>query len=452
MRWKSYHFVELQSELQAGTIKNSLALVDTGYVAGYELNSDYIENENSTLRYAGTTTTQAGNLIALIRDANEVASGVVVAVDQESRTITFNSLLTLFDTEVLNLYRQDLEQYYIAYEPVQEIAKQIGTAFNALDTDKYRRVPLSIVTSGQANRVEWDIESNAFNLRDFIVQQFHSQNVVVQASLVFESTLAYIRIRIFVNTNQQGILKMNVGSMSITHQESTEPQSTVCHILAKPYSITWTVKGRDENGNSVNIPMEDRRDTDKRILSTHYLTIDGRVVEDSTDPLRFEQYKLAVVEYEQMINSGERDPANSEEANDPNKQNTGKPIYKPNDELTQSQAAQNELGNNEYNHFVTIETHKDNALFNDLLIGDAVTIVHKVFGDVQESELSIDTSNPSYIPLPSMVDSEQERQAYRLDSIYTGRKESSDSDIITLTFGKIRVHYNEIINQLLKQR
>jgi len=438
MRWKSYRIMELPIEQQADTVFDTLALVDSGFVASYDIINDYLTNDNSTLRFVGTTTTKSGDLVSIINDSVEIFSGVVVTVDNEQHTMSFNNLLSLLDTDILNPYRADRQGTGVVrpYEPVSEIVRILKNTFvgtkdsNGNPTvDKRRRVPLYIITSGNAGNEIWTNNDNSFNLQEWILGLFDSHKIVLQASIVFEDILAYVRIRVFVNTKSQDIIKMNVASMSIIHSETTPPKSTVCQLIAKPYAIKWSVKGKDSEDKDISIPMEEWYDMDKQELGRYYLTIDGDIVTDENNPRRFDLYKLVVEEYEQRIDSGERDPANSEEANDPSKPNTGKPIFIANNKITQQEVAQNKLSYNEFNHYVKITTRKDNRLIQGLEIGDRVVIVHKVFtvGGDEGTE-----------------DTDDEKEKYILSSLYTGRQESSDSETVTLIFGKIRTNYTEI--------
>ena len=137
----------------------------------------------------------------------------------------------------------------------------------------------------------------------------------------------------------------------------------------------------------------------KELLSTWYLLTDNTVTQNASEPCRVAPYQLAVQEF---------DSENSDGA-------------------TEEDAAREALQYNGFNHYIRLTLNKDSRMFPELVIGDNVTIVPEIDDLTPET-----TIEPIY-----------EDRVFR--SIYTGRKESSESSRVTLIFGKIRVNYTDII-------
>jgi len=412
MRWRSFRKELLQnvpSSIASKGIYDTLTYVDSGYVAGYELNNDYVTQENSTLRFVGTTTTKSGDIIAIIDNGQELASGVVVTVDSKTRNITFNTLLKLFDVECLDIYRavetkpatDDTDAEYFeapVIQPVEELINQIKLNFTGKDIDRRRRLPLQIV-KGSPTTVKgvWE-QDNSFNMNRLMLKFFDSYNIVCQTSLVFEPNLNYIRLRIFVNNTNIDVIKLatNVKGLQITHNEVAEPKTTVIQFIDK------------ETKHLIYF------DQNRTKLAIYYLNQDGSITRDKNSANRFELYKFEVVEFDSTLDK-----------------ETGQT------KITLDEVAEKELAYGEFNHIIKITARKNNGLISNLTIGDRVKIVYRTF------EQDTDTPEP---------DDQETRDKYITTSIYTGRQESSDSNIVTLIFGKIRVNYTEIIADLINNK
>ena len=82
----------------------------------------------------------------------------------------------------------------------------------------------------------------------------------------------------------------------------------------------------------------------------------------------------------------------------------------------------------DFNHYINLKMDRNSAMLpKNLTIGDAVTLVTEMDEMTAKDEINMD----------------YESKVWR--SIYTGRKEDSNSSEVTLVFGKIRISYTDLI-------
>ena len=398
MQYRAYKFTELKEAYpwdfqtkDEGTFEfwnfDTLTYAAGGVAIGYEIDNDYTVANNSTVYIAEETKAVAGQIIALIDDAGTYDVGVITSVDNEKRKILYKSLLSLFDGAELNPTRdngtggEDDPVIKYLYDGVEGTGRIIAAYYASQNTDRYKRLPIIVRTSGGGKDSSgkynvpavWDYTGNTVNLRTWLVDLFNKHNVVVQFRLVFEASRAYIDVFITHNTTEGRILKNNIHGMTVTHTEDSAAAATVCQVI---------------DGET------------KTLLSTWYLLSDNTVTRDASSPNRVQPYKLTVAEFN-VDNS---------------------------DGATEQDIAEDALRYNDFNHYISVKIDRNSAMMpKNLRIGDAINVV---------------TEQDDMMAGDAIVEDYSERV---WKSIYTGRKESSDSSEVTLIFGKIRINYTDLI-------
>ena len=344
MQYRVYSFQELplpynwqlaiENEQYAQfTNRDTLAYATGGAVAAYSIDSDYMVSNNSTVELTGETTAVAGQIITLIDDAGEYDTGVITSVDNKNRKILYKSLLSLFDGDILNPARgsggeEGEGQISYLYDGVIDTARILASYYAKSNTDKFKRLPIYIRTSGggKANGVYhvpaiWNYTGNTVNVRTWLTDLFNKHNVVLKFRLVFEASRAYIEILILHNTTGGRLIKNNIHGLTVKYTEESVVSATVCQVIDQ---------------------------SDKRLLSTWYLLNDNTVTTNENAPNRMQPYKLTVAEF--------------------NSSNT--------DGATEQTVAEDALKYSDFNHYINLTINKQSSMFpKNLTIGDAVTVV-----------------------------------------------------------------------------
>lgn len=403
MQYRAFKIKELDEPYQwtfkntSGVMKtftnyDTLAYAAGGAVSKWSIDDDYLLSNNSTATITAPTKAVPGQIIALIDDAGTKAFGMITGVDNDNLQITFRSVLSFFDIDILNPMRElaaqeedDVKIKYM-YDGVEDTALMLAAIFSSAGTDKYRRLPVRIRTSGGGKTdgaynvpAIWKYTDNTFNCKEWLQALFDTHNVVVQCKLVFEVSRAFIEIYVAHNMRGGRMVKNNIHAMIITHNEDSAAKATVCQVIDKE---------------------------SKALLSTWFLLNNNTVSEDASATNRVQPYKLTVAEFDS--------------------DNT--------DDATEQSIAEDNLLYSDLNHYVKCEFDRESAMYpKNLNIGDSVTIVPKL------EEMSDDKALTN------------EYADKILKSIYTGKKEDSDNSMVTLIFGKIRINYTDII-QMRYQR
>lgn len=363
---------------------DTLVYAAGGAVSSFSLDSDYMVANNSTVEITTETAAVAGQMITLIDDSGAYDVGVITSVDNENRKILYKSIMSLFDTDILNPTRSGQnsseESVSYLYDGVDGTARIIASYFAAKNTDRYRRLPLRIRTSGGGKTGEkynvpaiWRYTDNSVNVRDWLMDLFDKHNVTLQFRLVFETARAYIEIYIQHNTTGGRLIKNNIHGMTVNHTEESSATATVCQVI-----------------NSET----------KALLSTWYLLSDNTVTKNASAENRVQPYKLTVAEFKADNTDG----------------------------ATEQTVAEDAMLYSDFNHYINLKMDRNSAMLpKNLSIGDAVTLVTEMDEMTAKDEINTD----------------YEDKVWR--SIYTGRKENSNSSEVTLVFGKIRISYTDLI-------
>lgn len=310
---------------------DTLVYASGGAVASQIIDNDYLLANNSTVNITKETKAIAGQIIVLIDDNGAYDCGVISSVDNTKLQILYKSMLELFNGEILNPMRiaaNTDEVIKYLYDGVEDTAQIIASYFAAVGTDKYRRLPIRIRTSGGGSSggsylvpAIWKYTDNSINVRDWLIELFNTHNVVVQFKLVFEVSRAYIELYIFHNTTGGRLLKNNVHGMKLTHAEDSSATATVCQVVDQET---------------------------KAYISTWYLLSNNTVTTNASAANRVQPYKLVVAELDQDNEDG----------------------------ATARTVAEDNLLYSDFNHYVSVVIDGNSAMYpKSLNIGDAVTIV-----------------------------------------------------------------------------
>ena len=400
MQYRTYRFTALADPYDwvftTGGTQYTFRNFDTltyaagGAVASNTIDNDYLVDNNSTVNIVAPTSAIEDQIIALIDVDGIKDIGVITSVDNKKLQILYKSMLELFNGATLNALRHegdDDDSVHYLYDAVDQTAIILAKQYASTNTDRYRRLPLRIRTSGGGKNGStytvpaiWSYDENTINIREWLQDLFLDHNIVVQCKLVFEVERAFIEIYIAHNTTGGRLIKNNVHGMTITRSDEKGASATVCQVLDK--------------------------DT-KALLATYYLTAHNTVTTNANHSDRLPSYKLVVAELDQDNDDG----------------------------ATAETVAKDNLLYKDYNHYISIEIDRNSAMYpKDLQIGDAVTIVPTTQEMSAADAISGDYSDDT------------------IATIYTGRKESSKNNHVTLIFGKIRVNYTDIIQLRMRGR
>ncbi len=343
MQYRTYKLIELAepytwtyypSEGDPKTFCNydTLVYAAGGAVAKVSIDNDYLMSNNSTVYIAAPTSAVAGQIIVLIDDAGAYDCGIISSVDNTNLQILYKGMLEIFNDNMLNPMRvimndEDQTAKYL-YDGVEDTAQILATYLAAVGTDKYRRMPIRIRTSGGGSTdgkfnvpAIWSYADNTINIHDWLMELFNKHNVIVQCRIVFETARAYVEIYISCNQTGGKIIKNNIHGMQITHAEDSSANATVCTVIDQE-------------------TLE--------VIGTYYLQSDNTVTTDPNSDTRVVPYKLVVATFDSENEDG----------------------------ATAQTVAEENLLYSDFNHYISIVIDRNSAMYpTDLNIGDAVIIV-----------------------------------------------------------------------------
>lgn len=233
-----------------------------GYVVSYNIDDDYIVNNNSTISIVKPQNDKnflnnvvVGDIIALIQDSGAFHKGVITAVDSTSSEISYKSDKELFNDNMLNPLRNadafmdDDDSTTVAGKFGVEIVSKILEANFAEDKDSRRKdtlktLPLVFQANGDVldengePKMLWTWADDSINIADWLTQLFEKYNLTLSWNIDFnmaEGTLANRKPKYIVTlsaiTNSGNIIKDNVDMQTITYTTRELPESTVCYVI-----------------------------------------------------------------------------------------------------------------------------------------------------------------------------------------------------------------------------
>lgn len=230
--------------------RQTIAYVDGGFVASYEIDDDYIVNNNTTVSIITPTKAMPGDIIALIKDTGAYHKGVITEVDNSALKISYKSDKELFNDNFPNPFSQafldisgEVENPVAGKFGVSVIAELLQVLY-ADTTDEYKRLPLAIVTEGDvldengAARMLWTWQDLSINMVDWLVKLFETYNVVVRWTIDFDTSAEDISKRspkyivtVSAITAKGGLIKDNVAMQTITYTGEQTYEQTACILV-----------------------------------------------------------------------------------------------------------------------------------------------------------------------------------------------------------------------------
>ena len=246
--------------------KNSLSLIDSGYVINYEIDDDYLINNNSKIYVSNVVTASSGDIVCLIKNAGAYHKGVITSIDNVNGVITYKDFKELFNNEILSPFRS-IEKKGVSYECIKMLKNIIYytysagylvklvngklTGFKVSDLTLLANGKIDIQTTGTVDAYYENTESK-FNLKDYLIDLFEKYNVTVNFDINFNSreraTTAYSsptgtlnvingerqpRMVFKINQTQstEFIIKDNILGATFNYEEQKAPDATIAYIV-----------------------------------------------------------------------------------------------------------------------------------------------------------------------------------------------------------------------------
>lgn len=389
--------------------RQKIAYIDGGFVRSYTVDDDYIVNNNSKISIIKPTKAQVGDIIALIETSGAFHKGVITNVDNSALEISYKSDKELFNDNFINPLRTSF------LEEGVEVAGKFGLNLLALminnywgeTKDKLKRLPIIVETLGANDEMLWTWSDNSFNFVDFLVELFEKYNVVLNWTINFDlpqEDLAKREPKIIVTlaavSSKGNLIKDNVAMQKITYSTENVPEATVLQVIDSKTKELIV----DEDGNAIYYLAQY---SEGKKAGEYYVT---RNIDDKD---RVRLIKTKIVEYD---TSDTKD-----------------------DKPSLDETATSELVPSRFNQAVEIQINKDSKMFDfeTAQFGSEYTIV----GDFVKELAEYDSAN------------DLESKDYKIVSNYTGRKQTSENNYVTLYFGLGRQNYTDIIQiRMRKQR
>lgn len=230
--------------------RQSLKYVDGGYVREFNIDDDYIVNNNSTISVVKKiddtlTNVVVGDIIALIQDSGAYHKGVITAVDDTALTISYKSDKELFNDNIPNPMSEDYvdnEDFTVKFG-VDVVIETLKHYFYNTD-DELKKLPLVFVADGDVldengePKMLWTWSNDSINIVDWLTELFEKYNLSLSFDIDFnisENDLSARKEQYIVTlsaiTNSDGIIKDNVDMQTITYTVKEIPDATVCYVI-----------------------------------------------------------------------------------------------------------------------------------------------------------------------------------------------------------------------------
>lgn len=298
--------------------RQSLGYVDGGIIRDYVCDFDYLSDNASTMTLTEETYAKKGDIIAAIRGVEKIFLGVITAVDNTKKTISFKHMKELLHDTVLNPFKYTGSIGY-KFDAVKATETILSIAFAATDDPK-KKLPLVFETRGEAPGAVWNDDNPTMAIADFIQFVFDSHNVYLDFELDFENSK--ILCRIVKNSSGGYVIKDNIKLSEPAFDKNELPNYNKAVIYDK------------DNGS---------------IKGTYYLLSDNTVTATAANAKRLLPVSTKYIEY-----------------------NADKGV-------TPLELATSELQGNIYNHAILYKLSKEQRLVNPLQfnIGDTVKIIYQ---------------------------------------------------------------------------
>ncbi len=394
--------------------RQKLKYIDGGYVVNYTIDDDYIVNNNSTISIAKPTTAEVGDVVCLIKTRGAYHKGIITEVDNSALKISYKADKELFNDNVLNPMRTEFaEGEKVAGKFGLEIVASIIASVWGLARDELKKLPLTIVTTGAVlgddgkSKMIWTWQDVSINFVDWLVELFEKYNVVLDWSIDFDTTKDIGFVEMYPNVD----LDVEIDTLF-----SRRNPRFVVYLSA--------MKGGNPNIIKDNVAMQTITYTGEELpdatvcyivdSETKELVIDENsndgiyylcqkdgeyyITQSFDDEYRMLPVKTKIVEFNQQ----EESDTNTEP-------------------VTLLDTAKDTLLPSQYNQAIEVVIKNDSKMFDwDLArFGGEYIIINK---------------------------------NGKINSNYTGRKETSENNNVTLYFGLGRKNYTDLIQMRLRKQ
>ncbi|MCL2598818.1 MAG: hypothetical protein FWD76_02780 [Firmicutes bacterium] len=266
------------------------------------------------------------------------------------------------------------------YDGINKTAEMLLDLFSGKNqNDASKRLPLRMVTRGGGQTdgrwnvpAVWSNRENDYNALEWMRDLFLRLNVVMQPSLQFETSRAFIEM--FVSKNQKvgEVIKNNIKGIVFEQAENALPSATVCTVVDSE---------------------------SKQELLTYYLLDNNTVTTVADAPNRVQPYRLTVAEIDQSKSTDQR------------------------------AVAENALLYKDFEHFIAITIDKNHNFYPNLQIGDSVTIVPKVM-EMTKGMPPLTDKELATIVIPSVYTGRQVSSESTISKLFFGKFRVEYTDFI----------------------
>jgi len=301
--------------------RQELDYIDGGIVRDFNIDLDYISNNTSTVEITTESDAFKGDIIAVMYE-KEVVLGVITAVDNTARKISFKHMKEIFNDKVINLFLYT-SLLNTKFEAVAGLKTILTYAFITTD-DPYKKLPMTIRTHGEEPNAVYTDDNKVLGIGDFITYVFDRFNIYLDFAIDFVNN--QIVCTIAKNTTGGYVIKDNI--------KLSEPQFDSNELPAENKVSFF-------NANNGNIVGE-------------YFLLSNNTV--NTSRIRSDRVLPPSTKYVEW------DAADAAEKG-----------------YTMQQLAESELCGNIYNHCILYKLAKRQTMIKcmDFKYGDSVTIVYK---------------------------------------------------------------------------
>lgn len=197
----------------------TLEYVDGGVIRDYTIDTDYLSNNASTVTLTEETYAKKGDIVVGLSGTSKTFMGVITAVDNTKRQISFKHPKELFADTVINPFKYTGTLGY-KFELTAGMETILTLAFITAD-DARRRLPLTIERQGTANGAVWTDDGDTLNISDFMQWAFDNHNVYLDFDIDFAANKLVCRI--VKNTTTGYVIKDNIKLSTPTFDKNELP-------------------------------------------------------------------------------------------------------------------------------------------------------------------------------------------------------------------------------------
>jgi hypothetical protein len=181
----------------------TLSYVDGGVIKDYKIDTDYLTNNASEVTLTEETYAKKGDIVVGLNGIEKTFIGVITAVDNTKKTISFKHMKEIFTDTVLNPFKYTSTLGY-KFELTGATELILGLAFVTTDDTK-KKLPIVFEKHGTASGAVWTDDGDTLIIADFIQWAFDNHNVYLDFDIDF--TQNKIVCRIVKNTASGLVIK-----------------------------------------------------------------------------------------------------------------------------------------------------------------------------------------------------------------------------------------------------